>query len=277
MKISLYFCLIMVVVLMLCLLWMILLYRKLRRNYDSLAQTCGQMQKLNNKLRSQRHDYLNHMQVVYGMAELKEYEELGIYLESIYKDMIKVGKALRTSIPAVNALLMAKMGEAEAKDIDFYVEVKSDLKNLEMEPWELCKVLANLIDNAMTALEEKDTDRKIILDINEDRDHYLFSVTDNGPPIPKDSQTAIFRPGFTTKAEPGHGMGLFIVSGALKANGGNISLKSDDRETVFTVTLNKMPPKKKTAERDSARKEFAWQARDKFPGHKEQKEKEVQG
>lgn len=276
MKISLYFCLTVVVVLMLCLLWMILLYRKLRGSYDSLAASCEQMQQLNLKLRSQRHDYLNHMQVVYGMAELKEYEELGGYLESIYKDMIKVGKALRTSIPAVNALLMAKMGEAEAKDIDFYVEVKSDLKNLEMEPWELCKVLSNLIDIAMTALEEKDTDRKIILDINEDRDYYLFSVADNGAPIPKDNRAAIFRQGFSTKAEPGHGMGLFIVSSVLKANEGSVSLESDDRETVFTVKLKKTFPRKDAAGNGSAGKDILRQARNRLPGYKEQKEKEVQ-
>ena len=171
------------------------------------------------------------------MAELEEYAELHAYLEPIYRDMMKISKAIRTSIPAVNALLMAKMGEAEAAHIDFYVEVKSDLKNLQIEPWELCKVLSNLIDNAITALLEKESDRKMILEINEDREYYLFSVTDNGAPIPKDRQAAIFRPGITTKQEAGHGMGLSIVSGILKANGGNILLKSNEKETVFTVKL----------------------------------------
>lgn len=239
MKISLYFCLAVVVILMLCLLWIFLLYGKLRRRYDSLVESCEQMQKFNSELRSQRHDYLNHMQVVYGMAELEEYEELRGYLEPIYRDMMKVGKAIRTSVPAVNALLMAKMGEAEAEQIDFYVEVKSDLKDLRIEPWELCKVLSNLIDNAITALSEKETDRKMILDINEDREHYLFSVSDNGAPVPKDSRNAIFRQGFSTKQEAGHGMGLFIVSNVLRANGGSIHLESDEQETVFTVKLRK--------------------------------------
>lgn len=239
MNISIYFCLMVVVVLMLCLLWMFLLYGKLRGRYDSLAESCGQMQRLNNELRSQRHDYLNHMQVVYGMAELEEYGELRDYLESIYRDMMKVGKALRTSIPAVNALLMAKMGEAEAKHIDFYVEVKSDLKNLRMEPWELCKVLSNLIDNAIAALAEKEDGPKIMLDISEDREYYLFSVADNGTPVPKENKAAIFRQGFSTRPEAGHGMGLFIVSGVLRANGGSIRLESDQQETVFTVKLKK--------------------------------------
>lgn len=239
MNISLYFCLIVVVILMLCLIWMLLLYEKLRRRYDSLLESIGQMQKLNSELRSQRHDYLNHMQVVYGMVELEEYEELHDYLEPIYRDMMKIGKAIRTSVPAINALLMAKMGEAEAAHIDFYVEVKSDLGHLRIEPWELCKVLSNLIDNAVTALAVKASDRKIVLEISEDREYYLFSVWDNGPPIPKDRQAAVFRPGFTTKQEPGHGMGLFIVTNVLRRNGGSILLKSDESETVFTVKLRK--------------------------------------
>ena len=57
------------------------------------------------------------------MMELQEYEELHDYLEPVYKDMMKVGKAIRTSIPAVNALLMAKMSTAEANGTDFSVEV----------------------------------------------------------------------------------------------------------------------------------------------------------
>lgn len=239
MNISLYFCLIVVVILMLCLAWMFLLYGKLRRRYDSLVESCTQLQRLNSELRGQRHDYLNHMQVVYGMAELEEYDELRSYLEPIYRDMMKIGKAIRTSVPAINALLMAKMGEAEAAHIDFYVEVKSDLKQLRIEPWELCKVLSNLIDNAATALSEKPADRKIVLEISEDREYYLFSVSDNGAPIPGDVQAAIFRPGFSTKQEAGHGMGLFIVSNVLKRNGGSILLKSDREETVFTVRLRK--------------------------------------
>lgn len=239
MNISLYFCLIVVVILMLCLTWMLLLYEKLRRRYDGLAESCSQMQKLNSELRSQRHDYLNHMQVVYGMAELEEYEELRSYLEPIYRDMMKIGKAIRTSVPAINALLMAKMGEAEAADIDFYVEVKSDLGQLRIEPWELCKVLSNLIDNAVTALSEKASDRRLVLEISEDREYYLFSVSDNGAPIPEDRQAAIFRQGFTTRKEAGHGMGLFIVSNVLKRNGGTVLLRSDQEETVFTVKLRK--------------------------------------
>lgn len=239
MHINIYFCLAMVVILMVCLLRSLFLYEKLHSRFDNLMESCNQMQKLNSELRAQRHDYLNHMQVVYGMVELEEYEELRGYLEPLYKDIMKTGKAIRTSIPAVNALLMAKMGAVETLGIDFYIEVKSDLKYLKIEPWELCKVLSNLIDNAITALSTMESDRKMILEIQEDRENYLFLVANNGPMIPLEMQNTIFKEGFTTKKEKGHGMGLSIVMTTLKKNKGSIQLTSNEKETVFTVRIKK--------------------------------------
>ncbi len=239
MDISLLFCLGVVIILMACLIWILTLHQKLRRRYETLAESHNSIQELNGRLRSQRHDYLNHLQVVYGMLELGEYKELYDYLAPIYKDMMKVGKAIRTSIPAVNALLMAKMGTAEAENIDFYVEVKSDLKKLKIEPWELCKVLSNLIDNAITALKEKEGDKKMALDINEEKDFYVFVVSDNGLPILEEHKSLIFRQGFSTKQEEGHGMGLYIVAGILKENGGSIQVDSKEEETSFTVKFAK--------------------------------------
>lgn len=227
------------VILLICLLYMLLLYERMRRRYEDLLLSYRQMQNLNETLRSQRHDYLNHMQVVYGMLELEEYEEIHAYLSAVYRNLMKTGKAIRTSIPAVNALLMAKLEEAEGQGIDFYIEVKSDLKELKITPWELCKVLSNLIDNAITALSDKEGERRLTLEISEDREAYLFAVADNGAPIPKDRRKSIFLPGVTTKQEEGHGMGLFIVSGVLRENGGSIRLDSDAAETVFTVRIGK--------------------------------------
>ncbi len=239
MKISLYFCLGVVVILMLCMLVLLSLYRRLKIQYDNLHDCYLNMERLTGELRAQRHDYLNHLQVVYGMLELEEYEELHSYLEPVYKNVMKLGKALKTSIPAVNALIKAKMGEAESKGIDFYLEVKSDLKGLRLEAWELCKVLFNLIDNAVYALESITGEKKLYLDITEDKESYIFTVSNNGPEIPVESRRLIFKQGYTTKKAEGHGMGLYIVSEIVRNSGGVIELASDAEETSFTVRLPK--------------------------------------
>ncbi len=239
MTISLVFCLCVVVALLVCMLVLLKLFLGLKKSYDALLFSYHNLEQLNSTLRAQRHDYLNHLQVVYGMMELEEYEELHHYLEPVYKDMMKTGKALKTSKPALNALLKAKMGEAETKGIDVYVEVKSDLKALKTPDWELCKVLSNLIDNAITALEECEGERRITIDVTETQEHYIFSIANNGPMIPEGLWETIFKQGVTTKQGDGHGMGLYIVTTVLKEYKGTIDLVSDEKETIFTVRFQK--------------------------------------
>lgn len=239
MKISLIFCFVAVFVLAVCICCLFVVYIKLKQHYDDLQTSHNNLEKLNSELRSQRHDYLNHLQVVYGLLELGEYEELRQYFDSVYKDIQKTGKALKTSKPAINALLKAKMDEAESKQIDFYIEVKSDLKDLHVEDWELCKVISNIVDNAMTALEAKEGEKKITLEIIEDRENYRFSVSNNGPKIPDEMQGLIFKEGVTSKKEEGHGMGLYIVMGVIKAHEGTMKLMSTDVETVFGFSFSK--------------------------------------
>ena len=233
------FCLLVVIVLVVCILIILGAYDKLRKHYQDLQESYHDLEKLNSELRAQRHDYLNHLQVVYGLLELKEYEELCSYLSPIYKNIQKNGKALKTSKPAINALLKAKMDEAENKNIDFYIEVKTDLKNLKVEDWELCKVISNLIDNAMTALEEKESNKKIWVDMTEDKGKYLFSVSNNGPMILKEMQEEIFKQGVTTKKESGHGIGLHIVQTVIKDYKGKINLTSMEEETRFSFYFPK--------------------------------------
>ena len=229
-----------VVILSGCIAILVRNYVQLINRNDALRESIDNLCKLNDKLRMDRHDYLNQLQIVYGLMELEEYEEMNAYLRKVYKELLKTGKAVKTSKPAINALLAAKMAEAEAKEIEFLIEVKSDLKDLNIEDWELCKVLSNLIDNAVKALEDSENEEKEIrINITETPTHYIFSVEDNGPEIPESLRESIFKKGFTTKKEDGHGMGLSIVSEIVSKNKGGIELNSNQDETIFTVSFKK--------------------------------------
>lgn len=216
------------------------LYTFYQKQNTNLEESMKNLEELNTKLRAQRHDYLNHLQVIYGLMELEEYEEAKKYMKPVFKDIMKVSKALKTKQPAVNALLQAKMEAAEKENIDFFMEIRSDLKNIAMEPWDLCKILGNLIDNGMTALSKIDDDRQIHVEIWEDKMSYFFCIYNNGPEIPKEHIEHIFKQGFTTKKEEGHGMGLAIISRILKENGGKIEVFSNEKKTSFEVEIKKM-------------------------------------
>jgi len=215
------------------------LYFAFRFKNINITESIQNLEELNTKLRAQRHDYLNHFQVIYGLMELGEYEEAKKYIDPVFKDIMKVSKALKTAQPAVNALLQAKIEAAEKKNIDLYLEIRSELKNLPLEAWNLCKVLANIIDNGITALSEVEHERSIHLEIGEDQNNYTFNIYNNGPEIQKNQLENIFKQGYSTKRDEEHGMGLYIVSKIVKDAGGSIKVTSDTGKTNFFIELPK--------------------------------------
>jgi len=215
------------------------LYFALRDRNDNLAESMKNMEDLNTKMRAQRHDYLNHFQVIYGLMELEEYEEAKKYIDPVFKDIMKVSKALKTAQPAVNALLQAKIEVAEKKGIDLFLGIRSDLRNIPMEAWNLCKVLANIIDNSITALSEVEKEKSIHIEIGEDQYNYTFLIRNNGPEIPGNILSEIFKQGFSTKKDQEHGMGLYIVSKIIREVGGTIQVSSSIEKTCFKFEIPK--------------------------------------
>ena len=59
---------------------------------DTLTSMVSQMDALNRTLRAQRHDFLNHIQVVYSLLEMGESAEAADYLERIYSQLRTVSK-----------------------------------------------------------------------------------------------------------------------------------------------------------------------------------------
>ena len=197
------------------------------------------LEDLNAVLRAQRHDYLNHLQVVDGLIQLEEYEEAKKYMDPVINEVIKVSKVLKTAQPAVNALLQAKLEMAEKKKVHIVINIKTDLKSIEIEPWELCKVLANIIDNGITALLLKSSEGHLVIDIREKGEYYLFNICNDGPQIERNHLEQIFKQDYTTKKEKGHGMGLFIVQKITMASGGSIHVTSTKEKTSFQIQLPK--------------------------------------
>lgn len=207
--------------------------------YDMMQKSLEQMEKLNNTLRAQRHDFMNHLQIVYSLMEMEEYEEARNYIDKVFNDIQKVNKVLKTSNPAVNALLQAKLLYAEKKGINMEVAVTSQLKDLKMPSWEFCRVLGNIIDNGIYALQSKDINRILQVELYEDIKMYRFRIKNNGPEIPKDIKNRLFEGGFTTKGQAGEGMGLYIVKELIEGYGGSISVCSDENITVFEGRVKK--------------------------------------
>ena len=208
--------------------------RRLLSQLDDMDHTIEAMESLNNTLRAQRHDFLNHLQVVYSLLEMEEYGEANAYIEKVYGAITAVSRVMKTANPAINALLQVKLAACEKAGVQAEVNIQSAWKDLPVPGWEMCKVLSNLIDNALDALEEVEpVGRRLRITLTEDLRSYRFSVANTGPMIPLKSQKAIFGAGITTKAA-GHGRGLFIVKKTLNDRGGDIDVTSSPELTEFS-------------------------------------------
>lgn len=215
--------------------------RKIAEQTKMIEVAYSQLEELNGTLRSQRHDFMNHLQVVFSLTEMQEYDEAMQYIERVYGDIQRIGSVLKTSIPAVNALIAAKHADCDAHGILFETEITSAWTNLPVSGWEMCRVLGNLIDNARDAILEHSSPLstpKIRVSLGETPNAFTFIVSNNGPRIPERHLSSIFQLGFTTKSD-GHGSGLSIVSEIIQSYGGAITVQSDESNTSFSGIIPK--------------------------------------
>lgn len=122
--------------------------------------------------------------------------------------------------------------------LDLHYDLRADRKVIGDESL-LAGVLTNLISNAVEAIRDigrKDQGSLRLVTRNE-KDVFVFSITNDGPPIPEDSLDEIWKPLFTMGKEKGTGLGLASVQRAITDQGGRIEVRNSPAGVTFTVTL----------------------------------------
>jgi C4-dicarboxylate-specific signal transduction histidine kinase len=100
------------------------------------------------------------------------------------------------------------------------------------------QVLLNLLQNAFDAVVSQTGEKWIRLDVTEDGDSAVFSVTDSGPGVPTELRNKIMEPFFTTKAVgSGVGLGLSLSRTMIEEHGSKLKLTEDAGHTSFSFSL----------------------------------------
>jgi C4-dicarboxylate-specific signal transduction histidine kinase len=122
------------------------------------------------------------------------------------------------------------------------IEVNHDAKDttIEADKDQLEQVFINILINAAEAMDGRPL-KKIKIDILNEQQYLVVTISDTGCGIPKENQNKIFTPFFTTKKiGKGTGLGMAIVYGIIKMHQGDIRFESElERGTMFTITLHK--------------------------------------
>ena len=103
--------------------------------------------------RTKIHEFKNHMSCMNGLLELKEYEKATEYVARINKTWINEINYILTNHAIVNSVLNQKFKYAKGKGIPIIVKI-NDLEYLKMEDEDIVTLLANLLDNAIEAVDK---------------------------------------------------------------------------------------------------------------------------
>jgi signal transduction histidine kinase len=173
-----------------------------------------------------------------------------------------VEEANRCKNIVANLLNFARQGKLNLKNIDLVETLREVLKPFTVNPAyklidfkfdviennyriigdedQLKQVLINIIKNACDSMiDSLQKELKIILSL--EQTNFKIEIIDTGSGIPKENQSKVFTPFFTTKSiGKGTGLGLAISYGIIKMHKGNITFTTEvGKGTTFKVVLPK--------------------------------------
>lgn len=192
-------------------------------------------------LRSHRHDFINHLQVISGLIQLNKPQQAQEYILEIV-DELRNNKRIRfVGRPEIDALLLKKAAQAYELSIPFEVVAESEFEGLTIPGLDVARILGNLIENALDASGPLPPEkREVRVTLRESEQEWELTVYNREPIIPRELQPVIFERGFTTKGMYGNGLGLDIVQSLACRHGGRVVFESEKAKgTTFTVYLPK--------------------------------------
>ena len=130
----------------------------------------------------------------------------------------------------------------EELEVGSRAQVHSDVRGELLGTWDadrLAQVLSNIVGNAIDHAAPGTT---VLITASEDDTDIFVAITNQGAPIPTEVLPIIFQPfrggrhGEPSKG--GHlGLGLFIAHQVILAHGGEITVRSADGATTFSIRL----------------------------------------
>ena len=182
------------------------------------------------KLKANEHEYKNHLNTIWSIAQVTNQEEikekLQEYISNIVDDTEEFSMLLNVENTIIKAVLYNKGQRAEKLGVKYIYNVKSNLKDISLDNSELTVILSNLLNNAIeaTSMIKK---KELEVFIDEDNKYYSINVKNRTEGVKLSDLSNIFKMGYSTKGE-GRGYGLYNVKNIVDKYKGKIQISLDD-------------------------------------------------
>jgi len=169
------------------------------------------------------------------ISDLMDMSRLQMQTLKLNLQALDINKSITESARAVRHLV-------NDKELELVLDLKEDLPEIHADKQRVQQILWNLLTNAIKFTSEggKIMIRSMFAEESESASRVVIEVEDTGEGIPQDFLPHIwkrFRQAETKEQKSGLGIGLSLVKELTEAHGGNVSVKTSDKGTTFTVYL----------------------------------------
>jgi signal transduction histidine kinase len=212
---------------------------------DSQRRQVDALERVVTALRGQTQEYAHQLQALSGLLATESVDEAQAFLANLMV-MHHANANLvvdRLHHPIVAGLVLALTEAARRRHVEVRLHRASRLESLPaaLVDAETVSIIANLVVNAVEAAAGLPRlRRRVSLRITQTRDAVHIAVRDWGRGLPGGTSSAIFSRG--TSSKPDHpGVGLALVSDAVAAAHGKLTVRSHKQGTTFQVILPYQP------------------------------------
>ncbi|MFZ5643181.1 MAG: Spo0B domain-containing protein [Bacillota bacterium] len=125
----------------------------------------------------QRHDFLNHLQVISGLVQLNKIDRVREYINQVSLEVERLSKVGHLVAPEVAAVLLVGHFLAGKHQVEVLYDINTDLKD--------CSVPGNILGEVVEAVFKQSLEslvppgipnRKLRISLNESEKKYLFRI-----------------------------------------------------------------------------------------------------
>lgn len=203
---------------------------RLKNEVDLVSRKLTRIKQYADSLRSQAHEYNNKLHTIAGLIQIDAKDEaLAVIGQETSSHQAFIQQLMSVTSDSVLAgCLLGKYNRAKELGLTLHIEQESQMSALPdaLPREQLVSILGNLIDNALEAtLAHYGRGGSVTLSLSDYGKELIFEIEDQGPGVAESDRERIFTRGFSTKSQPGHGIGLDLVKSLTDHLGGMITVE----------------------------------------------------
>ena len=193
--------------------------------------------KADNEIRAMRHDMKNNIQVLSLLLENGDYDQMREYMEEMGENLSGTDISAHTGNTIADAIIAEKT--KTARDLGIELSSSGGISGIELSPVDTCKILANMLNNAIEAVSKGELApdlKKVDLAFRRTGNFFLISCRNPcaDPPVIMDG-------GIVTSKDDRkhHGFGIKTIKATAENYGGEVKITSDGKPygAVFTMEI----------------------------------------